>query len=55
MDVLERTHELEREGRNILHLEAGEPDFTTPACICEAAVKSLQEEKTYYTHSLGLS
>jgi (5-formylfuran-3-yl)methyl phosphate transaminase len=54
MDVLERAHELEREGRNIIHLEVGEPDFPTPACICEAAVKALQEEKTHYTHSLGL-
>lgn len=54
MDVLERAHELEREGRHIIHMEVGEPDFPTPACICEAAVKALQEEKTHYTHSLGL-
>lgn len=54
MDVLERAHELEREGRHIIHLEVGEPDFATPPCICEAAVKALQEERTHYTHSLGL-
>jgi len=54
MDVLERAHELEREGRHIIHLEVGEPDFPTPPCICEAAVKALQEERTHYTHSLGL-
>jgi len=30
MDVLERAHELEREGRDIIHLEIGEPDFPTP-------------------------
>lgn len=54
MDVLERAHELEREGRHIIHLEVGEPDFPTPSCICEAAIKALKEEKTHYTHSLGL-
>jgi len=54
MDVLERAHELEREGRNIIHLEVGEPDFPTPLCVSDAAVKALQEEKTHYTHSLGL-
>jgi len=54
MDVLERAHELERERRHIIHLEVVGPDFPTPACICEAAVKALREEKTHYTHSLGL-
>ncbi len=54
MDVLERAHELEREGRHIIHLEVGEPDFPTPSCIGDAAVKALSEEKTHYTHSLGL-
>jgi hypothetical protein len=54
MDVLERAYELEREGSHIIHLEVGEPDFPTPACICDAAVKAIQEEKTHYTHSLGL-
>jgi (5-formylfuran-3-yl)methyl phosphate transaminase len=55
MDVLERVHEPEREGRRIIHLEVGEPDFPTASCICEAAVvKALQEKKTHYTHSLGL-
>ena len=54
MDVLERAHELEREGRHIIHLEVGEPDFSTPSCISDAAVTALHEEKTHYTHSLGL-
>ncbi|MBN2059361.1 MAG: aminotransferase class I/II-fold pyridoxal phosphate-dependent enzyme, partial [Deltaproteobacteria bacterium] len=54
MDVLERAHELEKEGRHIIHLEVGEPDFPTPDCICEAAVRAIREEKTHYTHSLGL-
>jgi len=54
MDVLERAHELEREGRHIIHLQIGEPDFPTPACICDAACEAIREGKTHYTHSLGL-
>ena len=54
MDVLERAHALEREGRHIIHLEVGEPDFPTPSCICEAAVEAIHKERTHYTHSLGL-
>ena len=53
MDVLERAHELERQGRTIVHLEIGEPDFPTPACICDAAVQAIREGDTHYTHSLG--
>jgi aspartate/methionine/tyrosine aminotransferase len=53
MDVLERAHELERKGRKIVHLEIGEPDFPTPTCICDAAVRAIREGDTHYTHSLG--
>jgi aspartate/methionine/tyrosine aminotransferase len=53
MDVLERAHELERKGRKIVHLEIGEPDFSTPTCICDAAVQAIREGDTHYTHSLG--
>jgi len=54
MDVLERAHELERDGINIVHLEVGEPDFDTPPCIKEAAYRALEEGHTHYTHSLGI-
>jgi len=54
MDVLEKAHELERAGRRIIHLEIGEPDFQTPACICRAAARAIEEGHTHYTHSLGL-
>jgi len=54
MDVLERAQELERQGRDIVHLEIGEPDFPTPECICEAARKAIKDGHTHYTHSLGL-
>lgn len=54
MDVLEKAHEMEREGIDIIHLEVGEPDFDTPACIKEAACRALEAGHTHYTHSLGL-
>jgi aspartate/methionine/tyrosine aminotransferase len=54
MDVLERANELEREGKDIIHLEVGEPDFDTPECINEACRKAIKDGKTHYTHSLGL-
>ena len=54
MDVLEKAHEMERRGIHVVHLEVGEPDFDTPACIKEAAEKALKEGYTHYTHSLGL-
>jgi aspartate/methionine/tyrosine aminotransferase len=54
MDVLERANVLERAGRDIIHLEIGEPDFDTPQCIREAGIKAIREGKTHYTHSLGI-
>ncbi len=54
MDVLERASEMERDGIDVIHLEVGEPDFDTPACIKAAACKALNDGYTHYTHSLGL-
>jgi aspartate/methionine/tyrosine aminotransferase len=54
MDVLEKAHSMEREGVHIIHLEIGEPDFDTPACIKDAAIRALSAGHTHYTHSLGL-
>jgi len=54
MEVLERAVELEAKGDHIIHLELGEPDFPTPACIQEAAARAVMEGKTGYTHSLGI-
>ena len=54
MDVLEKAHELERQGHHIIHLEIGEPDFPTPECVCDAAARAIQEERTHYTHSLSV-
>lgn len=54
MDVLERAHEMERQGVHVIHLEVGEPDFDTPQCIKDAACKALNNGHTHYTHSLGM-
>jgi aspartate/methionine/tyrosine aminotransferase len=54
MDVLERANEMERAGHHIIHLEVGEPDFDTPACVKAAACQALEEGHTHYTHSLGM-
>jgi aspartate/methionine/tyrosine aminotransferase len=53
MEVLERAQELARQGRDIIHLEVGEPDFPTPDVVTQAMVKALHDQKFYYTHSLG--
>jgi aspartate/methionine/tyrosine aminotransferase len=54
MDVLEKAHELERQGRHIIHLEIGEPDFRTPECVCYSAKEAIEKGETHYTHSLGI-
>jgi aspartate/methionine/tyrosine aminotransferase len=54
MDVLERASELESQGHDIIHLEVGEPDFDTPACVKTAVCRALEEGYTHYTHSLGM-
>jgi aspartate/methionine/tyrosine aminotransferase len=54
MEVLERAEALQREGRDIIHLEVGEPDFPTPECACKAAAEAMARCETHYTHSLGL-
>jgi aspartate/methionine/tyrosine aminotransferase len=54
MDVLEKAHEMERRGIDVIHLEVGEPDFDTPECIKDAVCKALRDGHTHYTHSLGM-
>ena len=53
-DVLLRARALEAQGRNVIHLELGEPDFPTPAHIVEAAKTALDEGWTHYGPSPGL-
>lgn len=53
MEVLDRAATLERQGRSIIHLEVGEPDFDTPAVVVAEAERALRDGKTHYTHSMG--
>ncbi|MBU0616422.1 MAG: pyridoxal phosphate-dependent aminotransferase [Planctomycetes bacterium] len=53
MEVLERAAALQRQGRSIIHLEVGEPDFDTPGAALEAGIRALRDGRTHYTHSLG--
>jgi aspartate/methionine/tyrosine aminotransferase len=53
-EVLARAKALERQGRSIIHLEIGEPDFATPPNIVEAAVDALRGGYTHYGPSAGL-
>ena len=54
VELLTRARELEAEGRDIIHMEVGEPDFPTPAPIVTAAVDAIKAGKTKYTQALGL-
>jgi aspartate/methionine/tyrosine aminotransferase len=53
-EVLARAKALERQGKDIVHLEIGEPDFDTPAHIRDAAKRALDEGATHYGPSAGL-
>ena len=52
--VLAHARELEREGREVIHLEIGEPDFDTPLHIREAAAAALRAGETHYCPSAGI-
>ena len=54
MDVLSRAHALESRGRRIVHLEIGEPDFTAPPPVVEAARRALRDGRSAYTAALGI-
>jgi len=53
-EVLSKAKALERQGKSIIHLEIGEPDFDTPSHIVEAAVEALRAGWTHYGPSAGL-
>ena len=54
-EVLNRARELERQGKDVIHLEIGEPDFDTPQNIISAGVNALNAGWTHYGPSAGLS
>jgi aspartate aminotransferase len=53
-EVLNQARALERQGKKIIHLEIGEPDFDTPANVVEAGINALRQGWTHYGPSAGL-
>ncbi|HLJ61202.1 MAG TPA: pyridoxal phosphate-dependent aminotransferase [bacterium] len=53
-EVFARARALEAQGRSVVHLEIGEPDFDTPAHITEAGIRALRDGLTHYTPPSGL-
>lgn len=53
-EVLVRARALEAQGKNIIHVEIGEPDFDTPSNVVEAGIHALREGWTHYGPSAGL-
>lgn len=54
MELLARAKVLEAEGKDIIHMEIGEPDFPTPQPIVDAAIKAISKGDVHYTPALGL-
>jgi aspartate/methionine/tyrosine aminotransferase len=54
MELLRRARELEAQGRDIIHMEVGEPDFATPQPMLDAATRFLAGGQVHYTAALGL-
>jgi aspartate/methionine/tyrosine aminotransferase len=52
--MLAKAKALEAQGREIIHLEIGEPDFDTPSHIVEAGCRALREGQTHYTPTAGI-
>lgn len=53
-EVLAKAKALEKQGKDVVHLEIGEPDFDTPRNIKDAAIKALNSGFTHYTPSAGM-
>ncbi|SFN78411.1 Aspartate/methionine/tyrosine aminotransferase [Formivibrio citricus] len=54
MRILEEAKQMEAAGRELIHLEVGEPDFPTPPLVIEAGMRALAERRTFYTGAAGL-
>ena len=54
MEIQTAARELERHGKDVIHMEIGEPDFSTPQPIIDAAIKALNDKPMFYTSALGI-
>ena len=53
-EIAARAEAMEREGRNVIHLEIGRPDYDSPLCAKQAAAQALEEGRVHYTENAGL-
>jgi aspartate/methionine/tyrosine aminotransferase len=53
-EVLAKARRLEAQGRSVVHLEIGEPDFDTPAHIVDAGIRAMRDGYTHYTPAAGI-
>ena len=54
MDILARCKQMEAQGKDVVHMEIGEPDFASPEPIVRAGIEALRNNLTHYTGALGL-
>lgn len=54
MDILAQAQQLEAAGHQVIHLEVGEPDFTTPVAVKQAAKMAIDNDQAFYTPASGL-
>jgi aspartate/methionine/tyrosine aminotransferase len=54
MELLQRAKELERQGRDVIHMEIGEPDFATPQPVIDAGMRHIRTGEVKYTPAAGL-
>jgi aspartate/methionine/tyrosine aminotransferase len=54
MDLLAKAKQMQAEGRDIIHLEVGEPDFSSPKAVIDAGIEALKQGETHYTAATGL-
>ena len=54
MRILQQARELEAQGRSIIHMEIGEPDFASPETVIRAGKQALDQKRTHYTAANGL-
>lgn len=54
MELVKMANALEHQGRHIIHMGIGEPDFTAPPAVVAAAVQAMTDRKLQYTHATGI-
>ncbi|MAA70734.1 MAG: aminotransferase [Bermanella sp.] len=54
MDLLAKAKAMQNQGRDVIHLEVGEPDFPSPQAVVQAGIQALQSGLTHYTGATGL-